>query len=287
MNNSGATSARTLVVIGLGLIGGSIAKAARQRGLFQSVIGVGRDPERMQQAVAAGVVDEGSTDATEAVSNASIVVVCTPVDLIASEVVRLQRFLPADALVTDVGSTKARLCRQIHEQLPEGSQFLGSHPLAGSEKTGFENAREDLLDGACVVVTPDEQTSVADVERIEQFWKALGGRVSRMSPEEHDERLARTSHLPHLAAAALAGVVREEDLPLAATGFGDTTRVAAGDPSLWTAIFLENASATLAATELYLQQLSEFKTAIENQDAGRITELLQQGKNRRDKWERE
>ncbi|WP_013629102.1 prephenate dehydrogenase [Rubinisphaera brasiliensis] len=286
MNDSRENSAQKLVVIGLGLLGGSVARAARRQNLFASIVGVGRNADRMQQAVEAGIIDSGSTNAETAVADASVVVVCTPVDLIAEQIIRLHRFVPSHALLTDVGSTKFRLCQQIHEELGAESQFIGSHPLAGSEKTGFEHARENLFDGARIVITPDQTARPELVERALQFWSSLGGDVLTMCPHEHDQRLARTSHLPHLAASALAGVVETEDLPLAATGYGDTTRVAAGDPSMWTAIFLENAAATVAATDAYLEQLIAFKEAIQAGDADTISSLLEQGKRNRDQWER-
>src|SRR5262249_10509376 len=153
----------------------------------------------------------------------------------------------ADALLTDAGSTKSAIVAAVEERLPNGVRFVGSHPLAGSEKRGPEFADAELFESRLTVLTPTRRTDEAALEQTAAFWQALGSRVKRMAPEEHDRALAMTSHLPHLTAAALAGILPSALHELTATGFRDTTRVAAGDPVLWTGIFLQNRAAMFDA----------------------------------------
>lgn len=274
----------TLAVVGVGLIGGSIARAARQRGIADRVIGIGRSRERLSDAMRAGVIDSAAADANEAqaaAAEAALVVVCTPVDRIADDVIALVPTLRPGSLITDAGSTKAAICRTIQRGQTGSVPFVGSHPLAGSEKGGWEHAESVLFEGRVCVVTPVERTPPDALERVSAFWRALGMRVRAMTPEDHDQALALTSHLPHLAAAALAALLSECEADLAASGFRDTTRIAAGDPDLWTAIFLQNAEPVLDQASLLIEQLREFQRAIRQGDAGRIRQLLEEGREGR------
>jgi len=276
--------AGSLVIVGLGLIGGSIALAARQRRLFKHIVGVGRDAARLQQAQSAGLIDAFSLDETAVVAQARLVVVCTPVSCIADDVVRLAPHLAEEAVITDAGSTKQNICQRIDAALGAGHRFVGSHPLAGSEKSGFEHARADLYEGATCVVTPAAQGVPALTPIISEFWTSLGAQVQIMSAPEHDLALAMTSHLPHLVASALASSVPEKDLSLAATGFADTTRIAAGNPELWTSIFMENSGAMLQAAAEFQHRLETLIAAIRDQQPDRLSALLTAGKRRRDGW---
>lgn len=270
----------TLAVVGVGLIGGSIARAARHRGIADRVIGVGRNRARLADAMRAGVIDALAADSTEALAAAAaadLVVVCTPVDRIAEDVLALAPALRPGSLVTDAGSTKGAICRTIQSEAAGSVPFVGSHPLAGSEKGGWEHADAALFEGRVCVVTPAEQTPADALERVSAFWRALGMRVRTMTPEDHDQALALTSHLPHLAAASLASLLTDVEADLAASGFRDTTRIAAGDPDLWTAIFLHNAEPVLDQTSQLIEQLREFHRAIRHRDAGRIRQLLKEG----------
>jgi prephenate dehydrogenase len=278
----------TIAVVGVGLIGGSIARAARQCGIADRVIGIGRSRERLSDAMRAGVIDSAAADANEAqaaAAEADLVVVCTPVDRIAEDVLALAPALRPGSLITDAGSTKAAICRTIKSGATGSVPFVGSHPLAGSEKGGWEHAESALFEGRVCVVAPVEQTPADALERVSAFWRALGMRVRAMTPEDHDQALALTSHLPHLAAAALASLLSEGDADLAAGGFRDTTRIAAGDPDLWTAIFLQNAEPVLDQASLLIEQLREFQRAIRLGDAGRIRQLLEEGREGRRRLE--
>ena len=185
-------------------------------------------------------------------------------------------------LLTDAGSTKAGIVRSIEGRLPEGVAFVGSHPLAGSEKRGPEHADADLFQDRLTIVTRTSATLPSALERITSFWQALGSQVHIMGPEEHDQALAMTSHLPHLLAAALAGILPAELQPFTASGFRDTTRIAAGDPGLWTAIFVQNRLAMLNALERLDEQLARFRDALLAGNGTALSNLLAQAKKVRD-----
>jgi prephenate dehydrogenase len=271
----------TLTIVGVGLIGGSIGLAARRRGVARQILGVGRHAASLNEALAVGAIDEASFDLS-AVHRAEVAVFCTPVDRIAEQVLAAAPGCAAGTLLTDAGSTKSAIVRQIGNRLPPGVAFVGSHPLAGSEKRGPRHADADLFEGRLTVVTQAPDTDPAALERTAAFWRALGARVRVMNPEEHDQALALTSHLPHLLAAALAGVLPRSLYELTATGFRDTTRVAAGDPELWRAIFLHNRGALLEMMQLLGGRLAEFRAALERGDAASLDELLAQAKEVRD-----
>ncbi len=272
----------TLTIVGVGLIGGSIGLAAKRRGLARRVLGAGRQQSSLDEALAVGAIDEGFLDAAAAVHQADLTVFCTPVDRIAEQIIALAPGCKAGALLTDAGSTKSAIVRAVEGRLPRGVAFVGSHPLAGSEKRGPQHADAGLFQDRLTVVTPAPGGDPQAVERTVSFWQALGSRVKRMAPEEHDRALAMTSHLPHLLASALAGILPVELHELTATGFRDTTRVAAGDPVLWTGIFLQNRAAMLDAVGLMQERLLAFETALKTHDRAALDDLLDQGKRTRD-----
>jgi prephenate dehydrogenase len=272
----------TIAIVGVGLIGGSIALAAKTRGVAQSIIGVGRDAGRIEQARRRGIVDEGLVDLAAAVRRAELVVFCTPVDRIVSGVRQAARACREGTLVTDAGSVKGCIARELATGIPRSVEYVGSHPLAGSEQQGFEHAHAELFENRVCVVTPAALSPRPAVDRIGQFWKALGCTVIEMSPEAHDVALAETSHVPHLAAAALAATLSPENRALTASGFRDTTRIASGDPDLWTAIFLANRQHVLLRLTKYEQLLAEFHRALEQNDADKLKELLTVAKANRE-----
>jgi prephenate dehydrogenase len=205
-----------------------------------------------------------------------------PVDHVAACVLAAAPHCRPGAVLTDAGSTKAAILRELDGRLPPGVSFVGAHPLAGSEKQGPEHARANLFEGSLVVLTPPSPADDNALSAARTFWEALGARVEVMGAEEHDRALALTSHLPHLAAAALAGVVPPELLGLTATGFRDATRLASGDPALWAAIFLSNRPAVLAALERLEGRLERFRQALSADDREHLEALLREGKQVRD-----
>jgi prephenate dehydrogenase len=273
---------RALAIIGVGLIGGSIGLAAKSRGVARHVIGAGRDADKLEEARRLGAIDAWKLDADDAVQDADLCIFCTPVDRIAAQIRSASTRFIKGALVTDAGSTKEEIVQAVEAEVPEHVQFVGGHPLAGSEKKGVEHARADLFVKRWTVLTPTAKTPPAAVQGVRSFWQALGAEVRVMSPAEHDRALALTSHLPHLLAAALAGVLPDEWRDLTATGFRDTTRVAGGDPEIWTPILQHNRQAVLAALEMLEDRLGNFRRALAENDVARIDLLLAQGKKVRD-----
>lgn len=263
-----------LTIVGVGLLGGSVAKAARSGGLARRIVGVGRDAERLRPAVDDGTLDLATTDLGAGVREADLVLLAAPVLAIEGLLERVWRAAPDGALVTDVGSTKRNIVRAA-ERLAAARPlaFVGSHPLAGSEQAGYRVARADLFRGATVVVTPTEKTELAALKKTTELWEALGARVTSLDPETHDRTVAAISHLPHLIACALvdgAGRVEPAALDLAARGFRDTTRIAAGDPDMWTEIFLANRDALTAGIEAFREALSDLQRIID----GGATDVL-------------
>jgi prephenate dehydrogenase len=272
----------TLIIVGVGLIGGSVGLAARARGVARRVVGVGRSAETLAAAARAGCIDDGATDLAAAARDADLILVCSPVDRIADHVRAAAAACRPGTILTDAGSTKDTIVRALDGTLPAGVSFVGGHPLAGSEKRGPENARADLFVDRLVILTPTPRTDPAAVEQVGAFWRLLGARTLHLSPQDHDDALAVTSHLPHLAAAALANTLPDQLRSLTATGFRDTTRVAGGDPDLWAAIFAQNRGAVLAALGKLEQRLTDYRHAIEHDDMTTLRQLLAEAKTVRD-----
>lgn len=269
-----------VAIVGVGLIGGSIAQAVKARFPAVEVTGVGRDPARLIKAQKLGIIDAFQRPPV-ALRDMDLVVVCTPVDRLAEDVLAALDAAGPQTIVTDAGSTKQQLLEAINRVRPADGRFVGSHPLAGSHLTGFEHADPRLFEGRLCIVTPSAITDTRAITRVESFWQAIGMNVRRMTAVEHDRVLALTSHLPHLAAAALAQLVDEQSVPFAATGFRDTTRVAGGSPDLWTAIFDANRDQMLQATDLLLAGLQRFRDLIDLRDLAGIREQLADAQKRR------
>jgi prephenate dehydrogenase len=273
---------QTLAIVGVGLIGGSIGLAAKRRSVAERVVGAGRNQAGLDRARALGAIDAGYLDLTEAVAQSQVAVFCTPVDRIAEQVLTTARHCKPGTILTDAGSTKAQIVSQVEDRLANGVAFVGSHPLAGSEKRGPDYADANLFQDRLTIVSQTAKTNPDALARTAAFWRALGSRVRIMSPEEHDRALALTSHLPHMMAAALAGILPPALHELTATGFRDTTRIAAGDPELWTAIFAQNQAAVLEALTRLEARVGAFRHALEAGDIAALTDLLAQAKKVRD-----
>jgi prephenate dehydrogenase len=271
-----------VAVVGVGLIGGSIGLALRQRELADQVIGIGRRQVSLRVARRVGAVTHTTIDLGKGVVEAGLVVVCTPVGRIVEHVREVARYCPEGTLITDAGSTKATIVAALDGQLPRGCRFLGSHPLAGSEKGGAGNASADLFEGRVAIITPTRNTSAEDFDLIEEFWEGLGSVVIQMPAEDHDRALALTSHLPHVAAAALAATIPEKHFRLSGSGLLDTTRLAAGDPELWKQILLQNRENILTALEQYGAKLSALHAALRDNNQEAVDQFLTLAKKNRD-----
>ncbi len=255
-----------MAIVGVGLIGGSIGLALRARGGAARVVGIDRDGARLEEARRLGAVDDWTTDPGEGVASAEVAVVCTPVDRIVGDILAAAGSGPASILVTDAGSTKRRIVAAVEADPRGRAAFVGAHPIAGSERQGVANARADLFEGRACVVTPTPRTPPDRLARARAFWLGLGCRLFEVDPEGHDDRLALTSHLPHVVAAALAAAVPPDLLPMAAGAYRDGTRVAGADPALWAGIFRENRGPVLAALGQFEAQLAAFRAALEVDD---------------------
>ena len=231
---------RRISILGVGLLGGSLGLAVKSRLSGCKVIGYGHRKATLEAALEMGALDEGYDQLSPAVQGADLVVLCTPVGLLGGLLVEIGPMLAPGALVTDVGSTKRSVVEAAEASLPGRVQFVGSHPMAGSEKRGVQHARADLYAGALCIITPTERSSPQAVGQVETFWRAMGMRTCRLSPQEHDRRLADISHLPHAVAAALVAMQDDASLALTGKGFLDLTRIAGGDGGLWRDIFLDN-----------------------------------------------
>lgn len=271
-----------VAIIGVGLIGGSIGLALRQRRLARSVLGIGRSEKSLGTARAIGAVDEWVVGVGPELASAQVVIVAGPLAETVEMSLAAARHLSPGALLTDVGSVKAPLVGELEHRLPAGALFVGSHPIAGREKQGPQAAVADLFVGRTCVVTPTPATPAAALEGAVAFWQALDMRVVALAPALHDRILARTSHLPHFVAAALAATLEEADRPLAGTGFRDTTRIAAGSPPLWTDIFAQNRAALLEALVPFTHSLDRLREALERGDHAAMEEFLDDAKRRRE-----
>jgi prephenate dehydrogenase len=271
-----------VAIVGVGLIGGSIGLSLLQKGLAKSVVGVGRSQTSLRIARRVGAITHTTIDINKGVSEAELVIVCTPVGQVVNFVQQAARHCPERALLCDVGSTKQAIVQTLDTGLPRGCRFLGCHPLAGSEKTGAIHATPTLFEGRVTVLTPTVHTRAEDFDLLEGFWEALGSVVVQMSPEEHDRALAMTSHLPHIAAAAVAAALPEKYFRLCSTGMFDTTRVAGSDPELWQQIFLMNRDNVLSALDDFGAKLSLLYTAIRDNRQEDILRFLTQAKKNRD-----
>lgn len=268
-------------ILGVGLIGGSVALGLRRKGLAARVVGVTRSAEKAEHLVRLGVVDEATAALDAGADGADLVVACTPVGSIAEGIVAAAGVAPG-ALLTDAGSTKAQIVEAVVGRLGPSARFVGTHPLAGGHRTGPEAARPDLCDGATTIVTPHDGADPEAVGAVCDLWRDLGCRVETMAPDAHDRLVAVTSHVPHIAAAAVAATTPEASLPFAATGWSGTTRVAAGSPALWRDILLTNRQAIADGVDALLDHLRAYREALAEADAERIEQLLDEGRRRRD-----
>jgi prephenate dehydrogenase len=286
---TGASSRRTITpvkageikhvtIIGVGLLGGSIGLALKRRLTQAHVAGVGRREASLREALRAGAIDSAHLDAAAPAGRSDVIILATPVGSFERHLRAIQPVLKMGAWVTDVGSTKAEAARTARKVLGPRGPFVGSHPMAGGERKGPAHARADLLDGATCIVTPTPDTPPRLVARAEALWRLLGMNVTRMSPAAHDRAMAAVSHVPHAAAALLMLLPRKADLPLAASGLRDMTRLAAGDPEMWRDIFLTNRRNVAMTMGRLERSLAALRCAVAEGDARAIESLLRKAR---------
>jgi len=278
---------RRLSILGVGLLGGSIGLAVRATSSSCRIIGYGHRKETLDRAVQMGAIDEPVTDAAAAVEGADLVILCTPVGLFADILSRIAPALKPGSIVTDVGSTKRSVVKLAEQRLPRGVHFVGSHPMAGSEKRGAEFARADLFKGATCIVTPTDATDAGAIEQVEAFWQLLGMRLIRLSPDEHDRLAAQVSHVPHAVAAALVAMQSDAALRLAGRGFLDATRIASGDGGLWRDILLDNQDHVRDGVRKLLGELEQLLERLEKKDGEAVRRWLDASAAQRERWVRQ
>ena len=281
---------RKITIVGVGLLGGSIGLAARQRKLAREVAGFVRRAASLRDCERAGAVDFATTDLLAAVSNSDLIILCTPLAQMRALAQQIIPALKRGASVTDVGSVKADVVRELESIIANaGAYFIGSHPMAGAEKTGVTAARKNLFENAACVLTPTKKTNSAALKKLEQFWKSLGARVLKMDAAQHDLLVSRSSHLPHVIAAALADLVLDPANPktqsqLCATGFRDTTRIASGSPEMWRDIALANRKNVSQSVDAFVGELKKFQAALKKSDGKAVEKFFATAKQRRDNW---
>jgi len=279
-----------LVVIGTGLIGGSLALALKKTGVVERITGVGRSRDNLELAQQRGIVDDWTHDITAAVADADIVLLAVPMTAYESVFTAMAASLPATAIVTDAGSTKQSAIDAAQKSLPAGCRFVAGHPIAGTEQSGAAAAFAELFDDHLCILTPQDDTDPEALQRVRAMWKAAGSRVICMAPTEHDDFLAAVSHLPHLAAFALVNAVRKqgndehEPFEFAAGGFRDFTRIASSSPQMWCDIALCNRQAIMHQIDALQDELSAMKLALQAGDGEQLLEDFKTAKTARDAW---
>jgi prephenate dehydrogenase len=270
-----------LAILAPGLLGGSVARAARQRGLARRIVLWSRRPENRVRLRGQPWCDEVCDSADAAARGAQLVVLAAPVDKIIGLAQAVAPSLAAGAVVTDVGSVKGEISRLCHAAMPAGVAFVGAHPMAGSEKSGWEHASEDLFDGRACFVTPLRETDPRAVEIVVRFWHELGAEVVTLDPDAHDEIVAHISHLPQVVATTLCDYLAARDPAwrnFAGGGLRDTTRIAASNPDVWLEILQHNREEILRALRRFQDELHAFQTALANRDFTELRTRLERGR---------
>lgn len=275
---------RNIAIVGVGLLGGSIGLALREAGFAGRRVGVGRSRRTLDRALELGCVDE--TAELAAAARCELIVLATPVGAMFDLLHRLAAVAERGTVVTDVGSTKQTIVAEAERVLPEPGRFVGSHPMAGSERGGPDHASAALFRDKPVAVTPTERTDGEAAAQVERLWRLLGMSVHRIAPADHDRAVARLSHLPHaLSVLLMQQAHRSPGLELASTGLADMTRIAGGDPALWADIFIDNADAVLDACDEHQQLLDAFRRVVGEGDRGRLLEMLDSARAARLDWQ--
>ena len=277
-----------ITIIGVGLIGGSLAKALKEKNLAKTVFGYGRDRSRLEEAKKLNIIDDYSTQIEEAVNHADIIVIATPVGTFRNIFSEVKPLIVDDVIISDVGSTKTNIVDIAKEILGDKSQcFVPAHPIAGKEKSGFEASDGNLYNGKKVIITPIEDNSSESIQLIESMWKNVGAEVDFMSPQSHDDLLGMTSHLPHMLAFSLVNYLVDQNPSAsiyAGGGFKDFSRIASGDAVMWRDICLQNKDKIITHLRGYQSTVEELIDAIDQEERDKLELLFATAKKTRDSW---
>lgn len=276
-----------IAIVGLGLIGGSLARVVKQQKLAHTVSAFGRNIERLQKARELGLVDNCYERFEDGLHEADAVVIATPVGIIEEQALALAPYLRSGAVVTDVGSVKGPLVAALEPRMPRGTFFIGGHPIAGTENSGFESSFPELFEGRICVLTPTRQSDAGALERIRKLWIAAGSSVVLMDAEVHDKIVAAISHLPHMVAFSLVNAIagmkdfEQNILEYSAGGFRDFTRIAASDPVMWRDIALMNRDNLLQTLDFFTRALDDLKDAVYSGNGDKLEGLFRQSRDTR------
>ena len=277
-----------ITIIGVGLIGGSLAKAIKENNLAKVVFGFGRDLNRLEEAQKANVIDQFSTNLKDAINDSDIVIIATPVGSFKEILIEIKPFLTSKIVISDVGSTKTNIASIVSQTLGDYSNyFIPAHPIAGKEKSGFEASEANLFNNRKVIITPLETSSPDSISLIQKMWEGTGADVDFMSPESHDELLGMTSHLPHMLAFSLVNYLISKNPSAsiyAAGGFKDFSRIASGDAVMWRDICIQNKDQIIDHIRGYQKTLNSLVDAIENENSDELDLLFTSAKKTRDSW---
>ena len=277
-----------ITIIGVGLIGGSLAKAIKENNLAKVVFGFGRDLNRLEKAQKANVIDQFSTNLKDAINNSDIVIIATPVGSFKEILSEIKPFLTSKIVISDVGSTKTNIASIVSQTLGDYSNyFIPAHPIAGKEKSGFEASESNLFNNRKVIITPLETSNSDSINIIKEMWEGTGADVDFMSPESHDELLGMTSHLPHMLAFSLVNYLISKNPSAsiyAAGGFKDFSRIASGDAVMWRDICIQNKDQIISHIKGYQKTLNSLVDAIENENSDELDLLFTSAKKTRDSW---
>ena len=269
-----------ITIVGLGLIGGSLAKALKESNQVETVVGIDTDEETIQYALERGIIDTGTSDINDVAAGSDIIVIATHVGLISETVNSLYKCAPEGAIITDVGSVKSSIVKAIETEQPDKFHFVAGHPIAGTENSGVKSAVSKMFRDRRCILTPTQKTDVAAKNKVKSMWELVGSQVYEMDPETHDHIFGIVSHLPHVVAYSLMNTVlnaedAEQLLDFAGGGLKDYTRVAASSPEMWVEIFKANKDQLLSSINLFKNSLEKIESAIENEDFDSLKKELE------------
>lgn len=274
-----------IAVLGAGLIGASFARAAKARSICKHAVGYGRNKETLKSALDKGYLDSFGTDAAKACEGADLIVMATPVEIFTSLAREISGTIKKGAIVIDVGSVKGRLVRDLESIMPSGVDFVGCHPIAGSERSGMMNSDPDIFNGALCILTPTERTGVDAQKKVKDLWEALGAKIEILSPERHDAIYAYISHFPHAAAFAMVNAVSALDkdaMKYAGPGFVDSTRIALSSPELWANICVMNKGNVIASLAEYKKEIDRIMALLDKGDVGGLSGIFNDARSLRE-----